>query len=122
MVMDGYSREAVVCSCDTNKRAKTLLNAFVASPIVQARGVPHRARCDEGGENIAVCLFLEMLSCIVKSGKSVHNQRVERAWGDLFKTLISFYKALFEEMITRLMLCTCVNMLIIMWINMLINM
>ena len=101
MVVDGYSREVVVCTCDTNKRAVTLLNAVVASPIVLARGVPHKARCDEGGENIAVALFLGMLSCTVKSGKSVHNQRCERTWRDLWNELLSFYIALFDDMVER---------------------
>lgn len=53
-------------------------------------GLPQKVRSDKGGENTLVCLF--MMSHPLRgpdtepfiTGRSVHNQRIERFWRDLF--------------------------------------
>ena len=80
-----------------NNRASTVFSAFL--PATERFGVPSRVRCDHGGENMEVAAFMIMYrgenrgSCI--TGKSVHNQRIERLWRDLFQGCTGTYHALF---------------------------
>ena len=86
--VDGYSRVPVFLQCSNNNRAITVLEVFQSS--VAEWGLPSRVRCDKGGENTDVAWF--MLSHpnrgtgrgSVIIGKSVHNQRVERLWRDVY--------------------------------------
>ena len=60
---------------------------------------PRRTRTDHGTENIAVAR--EMLlrygpsANPVITGQSVHNQRIERLWRDMFSFVLSYYRNLF---------------------------
>lgn len=86
--IDGYSRLPVYLRASTNNRADTVLQCFLDA--VRSLGLPSRVRCDRGGENVMVSEFMlnhlecgpERGSCI--TGRSVHNQRIERLWRDLF--------------------------------------
>ena len=85
--IDGYSRLPVFLSASTNNAADTVLQCFLYG--VQQYGLPSRVRCDRGGENVMVLQFMLTHpqrgpgrgSCI--TGRSVHNQRIERFWRDL---------------------------------------
>ncbi|KAA0721545.1 hypothetical protein E1301_Tti023335 [Triplophysa tibetana] len=62
-------------------------------------GLPSQVRCDYGGENVDVSLFMNVLHGMrtrnVLRGQSTHNQRIERFWRDLWCGIIGVYHGLF---------------------------
>ena len=86
----------------TNNRAETVLNAFVTA--VDEFGLPLRVRMDRGGENVQVATY--MVECPDRgpgrrsaiTGRSTHNQRIERLWRDLFAGCISFFYSFFYSL------------------------
>lgn len=65
-------------------------------------GLPARVRCDKGRENTQVALYMlehpqrgtGRGSVIV--GRSIHNQRIERLWRDVFQGVLKLYHGLFN--------------------------
>ena len=98
--IDGYSRLIVYLQCSSNNRATTVLDAFLSA--VQTHQLPSRVRSDQGRENIKVAQYmLEMRGAERRSiitGSSVHNQRIERLWRDMHKSVTVLYYKLFYFM------------------------
>ena len=97
--IDGYSRLPVYLHASSNNQADTVLNCFLSA--VATYGLPSRVRCDRGGENVRVSEFMlchpergpARRSCI--TGRSVHNQRIERLWRDLYVGCVRLFYELF---------------------------
>lgn len=92
--IDGYSR----LKCASNNRSDTVMSSF--SEAVYNHGVPKRVRADRGTENVQVCEFMNRF-CGRRSfiaGRSVHNQRIERLWRDVFSSVLLMFYNLFYHM------------------------
>ena len=93
--VDGFSRLPVFLSASTNNNSETVLQCFLKA--VSAYGLPSRVRCDKGGENVKVSEYMLSHpqrgpgcgSCI--TGRSVHNQRIEWLWRDVFCGCVSLF-------------------------------
>ena len=100
--VDGYTRLPVYLEASSNNRADTVLNLFIQA--VREFGLPSRVRSDKGGENVGVSQYMlehpdrgpGRGSMIV--GRSIHNQRIERLWRDVFEGVLYIYYHLFYHL------------------------
>lgn len=97
--IDGYSRLIVYLHAAVNNRAETVLGSFLAG--VDKFGLPSRVRSDKGGENVSISRY--MLNHPERgpgrgsmiTGRSVHNQRIERLWRDVYVGCVAPFYHLF---------------------------
>ena len=100
--IDGYSRLVVYLKCSPNNLAQTVVHLFMQAEYKY--GLPLRIRCDKGGENYDVAMYMlthPRRGCDsnpVIVGKSVHNQRIERLWRDVFQGVTCTYYHLFNHL------------------------
>lgn len=84
-------------AASTNNWSLTVYKLFTGA-IKQLR-VPSRIHSDNGGENTLVCQFMLTIRVISYeshiAGSSVHNQRIERLWHDVYQCVCSTYHDLF---------------------------
>ena len=100
--VDGYTRIPVYLNCSTKNKASTVLALFMKA--VDDWGLPSRVRSDKGGENVDVTRYMlhhpmrgpDRGSAI--TGKSVHNQRIEWLWRDVFQGVLKPFYILFYSM------------------------
>ena len=90
--IDGFSRVIPYIKCADNNRASTVLEVFCNG--VTRFGLPERVRSDHGGENIHVWRYMLDThngdhQCVI-TGCSTHNERVERLWRDVHRSLSHF--------------------------------
>ncbi|VDI45885.1 Hypothetical predicted protein [Mytilus galloprovincialis] len=98
--IDGFSRFVTFLNCRDNNKATTVLDSFKTAVVNY--GLPLRVRSDKGQENSLVADFMikergpNRGSMI--TGKSCHNQRIERLWRDVFEGVLCYYYDLFHFM------------------------
>ena len=98
--IDGFSRLITFLHCSTNNKKETVLELF-ADAITRC-GVPSRVRSDKGGENVLVWdRMLELRGDgrgSYLAGSSVHNQRIERLWRDVWTYVCYQFYYTFQAM------------------------
>ena len=91
--IDGFSRRIVYLHASDNNQANSVYRLF--RHAVGVCGWPSRLRCDRGGENIDVAqAMIEARGTgqrRILVGSSVHNQRVERLWRDVFRCVCHYF-------------------------------
>ncbi|XP_041865100.1 uncharacterized protein LOC121654829 isoform X2 [Melanotaenia boesemani] len=91
--IDGFSRKVMYLGAATNNLASTALAFFQGS--IEKFGFPLRVRGDQGVENVDIARLMFTVRGTGRSsfisGKSVHNQRIERLWRDLWVAVTSIY-------------------------------
>lgn len=93
--IDGFSR-TIKCSVDNT--ADTVLANFQGA--VSQYGLPSRVRSDLGGENVNVWRYIveqQSQQSAVITGSSTHNERIERLWRDVYRSVgVLFHDAFYD--------------------------
>lgn len=98
--IDGFSRALLYARCSDNNKKETAFEHFLEG--VRKYGCPSRVRTDKGGENYDIARYMVetkgMNRGSILTGKSTHNQRIERQWRDMSKEVIFKYREMFFEL------------------------
>ena len=97
--MDFHDYIVTFLKCHTNNKSESVLNAFMSG--VQKYGFPCKVRTDHGGENIEVWRTMMNIhnshACVI-TGSSTHNERIERLWRDVHRSVIVTFADSFREL------------------------
>ena len=97
--VDGFSRCIVYMKCANNNCATTVEDAFLDG--VSEYGMPAHVGSDHGGENVEVWRYMLSAyndpSCVL-TGRSTHNERIERLWRDVSRCVSSDFKDTFNAL------------------------
>jgi len=96
--VDGFSKSVTYMHSSDNNRADTHYDRFVVG--VKEGVFPARVRADRGGENrkIAALMFYYRGEGCFFTGRSVHNQPIERLWSDYYQKVTCVYCEMFDEL------------------------
>lgn len=97
--IDGYSRTVTYMHCSDNNRALTVLNLFTTA--TQLYGIPNKIRSDLGGENVEVWRYMienHSSESAVITGSSTHNERIERLWRDVYRSVGVLFADTFRKL------------------------
>ena len=98
--IDGFSRLIVFLHCSTNNKSSTVQDLFLNA--TQQYQWPSRVRTDLGGENVDIWRLMEDARGPNREsyigGSSVHNQRIERLWRDVFCNVCHTFYYTFQAM------------------------
>uniref|UniRef100_A0A672Z377 Integrase core domain-containing protein n=1 Tax=Sphaeramia orbicularis TaxID=375764 RepID=A0A672Z377_9TELE len=91
--IDGYSRKIFYLEPATNNRSNTAHSFFMKA--VENYGWPSRVRGDEGVENVSIAETMFIVKGSGRgsfiAGRSVHNQRIECLWRDVWTSVTHLY-------------------------------
>jgi hypothetical protein len=98
--IDGFSRMIVYLKCSNNNRSQTVFDLFAHA--VERFGLPSRVRSDYGSENYLVARHMILRRGVHRgsmlTGSSTHNQRIERLWVDMYRSVTVVYYRLFYHL------------------------
>jgi hypothetical protein len=106
--IDGFSRVITFVHCCLSNTGAAVASSFLRA--TQKYGLPARVRTDLGMENFHVAVIMNIIRGCNRSsvitGRSVHNQRIERLWRDVHKEAIHYFYNLFYSFEDEGILCT----------------
>lgn len=101
--IDGFSRLITFLKASNNNRKETVLQQFLTASGTY--GLPSRIRVDNGGENNEIVQLMELLRGSDRGsairGRSVHNQRIERSWVDMWHGATNLFYDVFHFLESR---------------------
>ena len=100
--IDGFSRRIIYLKSNSNNLAETVLDLFLDAVNRDGERWPSRIRVDRGVENALVCNAMVQFRgegrASFIAGPSTHNQRIERLWREVYRSVCHLYYYTFYVM------------------------